>query len=78
MKFLFLIAILFVTSCSGQQKPEQQSKVDTAKIFNPKPDLNDDLALQNISKLKNLLFVQDNFYVFLLNEQEYKIPLRIL
>ena len=59
MKFLFLIAILFVTSCSGQLKPKEQSKVDTAKIFNPKPDLNDNLALQDISKLKNTLFVQD-------------------
>lgn len=80
MRFLFLIAILFVTSCSAQHKPEQQSKVDTSKIdttkiFNPKPNPNDDLTLENLSKL-NTVYIQDDFNVFLLNEQEYKIPYR--
>ncbi len=75
MKLFFLIPILFVISCSGQLTPDQQSKVDTAKIINPKPNPNDDLTLQNLSKL-NTVYIQDDFNVFLLNEQEYKMGIR--
>ena len=75
MKFFFLIAIsiFFLYSCSGQYNPQELSKVDTVKLFDPKPNKSDDLDLQDLSKLENVVFIQDDNYNFIFNGQEYEI-----
>jgi biopolymer transport protein ExbD len=40
MKALFFSLILFSIGCSGQQTKEKSSKIDTLKLFDPKPEPN--------------------------------------
>jgi biopolymer transport protein ExbD len=72
MKYFLPLFILSITSCSGQQSAEQQSKIDTAKLFNPNPQT-DEIGASEVNIFKrNIVLTKPDYYI-VFNEKEHKL-----
>lgn len=72
MKYFLTFLLLSITSCSGQQSAEQQTKIDTAKLFNPNPQT-DEIGASEVNIFKrNIVLTKPDYYI-VFNEKEHKL-----
>lgn len=72
MKYFLPFLILSITSCFGQQCTDQQSKIDTARLFNPDPQT-DEIGASEVNIFKrNIVLTKPDYYI-IFNEKEHKL-----
>src|SRR5262245_38140397 len=72
MRYVLILFILITAGCSGQQGSGQQTKIDTAKLFNPNPHTDQSGASEvNILK-RNIVLTQPDYYV-VFNDRGHKL-----
>jgi len=64
--FLFFCTII-LASCSGQQTKVEQSKIDTAKLFDPRPD-KIEVNFVPFDVYKNCIAIKEGFFVIVINQ----------
>jgi biopolymer transport protein ExbD len=69
MRYILFLLILTVTGCSGQQNTDQQSKIDTVKLFNPNGHP-DNAGASDMNMFKRAVAVVHQGYAIILNEKE--------
>jgi len=71
MRNLLFGLLFFMTSCSGQQNPTQLTQIDTAKLFDPKPQADNPFGDTNM--FQNCIVIQPAFFGLALSGQQHKI-----
>src|SRR5688572_22230678 len=72
MRYILPFLMLTVTGCSGQPGSEQQTKIDTAKLFNPNPQT-DEIGASEVNIMKrNIVLTQQNYYI-VFNDKKHKL-----
>ena len=74
MRYLILIVLFFAANCSqhyDQQNTDNYSQIDTAKLFDPKPEL--DSAVENADILNHCLMLDGDKMKIVLNEQNQEL-----
>jgi len=68
MRYLLPFLILFATGCSGQKTKEQQTHIDTLKLFDPKPE---PPSAQDAQMFKNCMVLFYPNYTVIHSSTEY-------
>jgi len=71
MRNLLFGLLFFMTSCYGQQNPNQPIQIDTVKLFDPKPQA--DNPFGDTSMFQHCLIIQPGFFGLALSGQQHKI-----
>lgn len=69
MRYFLFFLVLTVTGCSGQQNTDQQSKIDTVKLFNPNGHP-DNAGARDMNMFKRAIAVVEDGYAIRLNDKE--------
>jgi biopolymer transport protein ExbD len=69
MRYFLFFLILTVTGCSGQQTSDQQTTIDTAKLFNPNGHP-DNSGANDMNMFKRAVGVVQQGYAIKLNDKE--------
>ena len=69
MRYILFAFILTATGCSGQQTADQQTKIDTAKLFNPRGHP-DNAGASDMNMFKRSIAVIQQGYAMILNDKE--------
>lgn len=72
MRYILFAFILTATGCSGQQTADQQTKIDTAKLFNPKGHL-DNSGASDMNMFKRSIAIVQQGYAMILNDKETNV-----
>jgi biopolymer transport protein ExbD len=69
MRYFLIFLVLAVTGCSGQTTSDQQTKIDTAKLFNPNGHP-DNAGAKDMNMFKKAIAVVTGGYAIMLNDKE--------
>lgn len=69
MRYFLFFLMATATSCSGQPTSDQQTKIDTAKLFNPNGHP-DNAGAKDINMFKRAIAVVRDGYAIVLNDKE--------
>lgn len=67
MRLLLFFCIIIWTSCSGQQTKVGQTQIDTAKLFDPRPDKME-VNFEPLDVYKNCIAIKKGFFVIVINQ----------
>src|SRR5215207_6769676 len=68
MRYFLFFLVLTVTGCSGQQTSDKQTKIDTAKLFNP--NNHPDGGAKDLNMFRSAIAVVQNGYTITLNDKK--------